>query len=144
MNKKLFFVLLIASCGTNENDSVNKETDSTKLEIGQIPSTKLIVENDTIKNAEIDSRQNKTESSLEVKVIYSDTIGYGYEIYNDGKLYIRQPIIPAIQGKQGFKSEFDAKKTGEYVKNKIEKGIMPPSITVDELKKLGVVNHSKK
>jgi hypothetical protein len=38
----------------------------------------------------------------------------------------------------GFKSKSDAKKVALLVMDKINKGIMPPTVTRDELKNLGI------
>lgn len=79
---------------------------------------------------------NENELSLEVKTIYNDSIGWGYQIYLNGNLYINQPHIPAIQGYKGFENKESASKIGEYVSSKIENNIMPPTITPDELDSL--------
>ncbi len=138
--KKLLFLILLVSCGSKETDENKVEQSFEELSNVEIPSPQLI-EIDSVNLKDSLAKGNK--SLLAVNVIHDDTLGYGYDILNDGKLYIHQPIIPAISGKQGFKTEADAKRVGEYVKNKIDNGIMPPTLTVDELKKLGVVKHIK-
>lgn len=130
----LLFLFTFFSCQSKEEEAVTESNSANELPV---------VENDTL-TAVPDTSMMKTikagkdKSLLEVKSIYSDTLGYGYEIYNEGKLYIRQPIIPAIPGNHGFKTKADALRTGNYVKEKIDKGIMPPSMTIEELKKLKV------
>lgn len=71
--------------------------------------------------------------NLEVKTIFNDSIGWGYQIYQNGDIYINQPHIPTIQGYKGFENEKSARKIGEYVMNKIENNIIPPTITHEEL-----------
>lgn len=44
--------------------------------------------------------------------------GYGYDIYNNNKLFIHQPTVPAMPGNSGFTTR---------------------TIAVDELKQLGVI-----
>jgi hypothetical protein len=72
----------------------------------------------------------KKESSFSTKITVNDTSGYGYEIYNNNKLYIRQPIIPAVEGNKAFSARSDAQKTADYIVNKLENGITPPTVSV--------------
>ena len=65
---------------------------------------------------------------------------WGYQILKEGKLYINKPTIPAVQGNKGFKSEEAASKTAEFVILKLELGVMPPSVTIQELDSLNVLN----
>jgi hypothetical protein len=64
--------------------------------------------------------------------------GWGYEIFVDKKLYIKQAYIPGIDGMHAFKSKEDAMKTGRVVLDKLEHGKVP-AITLNELKELKVV-----
>jgi Domain of unknown function (DUF4907) len=63
---------------------------------------------------------------------------YGYDIYVNGRLRIHQPTIPGQPGNAGFTKREDAKKVALLVIDKINKGIMPPTVTQDELKNLGI------
>jgi len=78
---------------------------------------------------------------VEVKPI-STSLGWGYEIVADGKIYIHQEFIPAIPGRHGFKTSEDAVKVGKIVVAKISANQLPPTITVDELREMGIVNDS--
>ena len=64
--------------------------------------------------------------------------GYGYKIFVDGKLYISQPSIPGLSGTAGFESKADARKIAELAISKIKQGIIPPTITLEELKTSGI------
>lgn len=70
---------------------------------------------------------------------YKGHNGYGYDVYVYGKLLIHQPHIPAISGNRGFATEADAQKVAELVVNKIKKNILPPSLTIEEMKDVGIV-----
>ncbi len=98
-----------------------------------------------------ETKENKSDKSdktnrFRIETYQSDTISgnsvssyrWGYDIYVDGRLYIRQPHIPAVNGIIGFKSEEDAMKTAELMIYKIEKNILPPSVDISELDSLGV------
>jgi hypothetical protein len=76
---------------------------------------------------------------VEVKPITS-SFGWGYEIVAGGKVYIRQEFIPAIYGKHGFRTSEDAVKVGKKVVSKINAKQLPPTITIDELREMGIIN----
>ena len=86
--------------------------------------------------------QHKTDLVfVEVRPI-SSSYGWGYEIIAGAKVYIHQEFIPAIPGKHGFKTSEDALRVGRKVVSKISAGQLPPTITVDELRELGIVKDS--
>lgn len=75
---------------------------------------------------------------MQVRVFPSGN-GYGYEIVMNGKPFIRQETIPAVQGNQYFHTEAQARLAGEFILGKIKNNILPPSVTVKELDSLGVL-----
>ena len=92
------------------------------------------------------SKTPPADSKVVEYVVVETENGYGYNIYIDGKLSINQPNIPAMQGTSGFDSEADASKIAELAVSKIKQGIMPPTITLEELKAKGIrtdINVSK-
>ena len=64
--------------------------------------------------------------------------GYGFDIYQKGAMMIHQNSIPAIQGNKGFSTEEEAKAVGALMLYRISNGIMPPSISIEDLDSLGV------
>ncbi len=86
------------------------------------------------------------ETTLTISVFKVDSTevngnrGWGYDILADGAIYIHQPNVPAIMGNNGFSSEENARKAGEFVIGKIRNNIVPPSVTPEELDSLGVLN----
>ena len=68
--------------------------------------------------------------------------GWGYEILANGKPYIRQQFIPAIEGHHAFKTKEDAVTVGNKVIEKMKHGEQLPSVSVDELKEMGVLKDS--
>lgn len=80
-----------------------------------------------------------SEEKYEVITTVNPDQTYGYQILKDGKLMIDQKNIPAIQGIQGFSSKKDAETTASFAIEKIKKGAFPPTISVDELDSLGVI-----
>jgi hypothetical protein len=73
-------------------------------------------------------KENITTNILEkpytLKVLHNN-IGYGYAIYGNGRLQIKQDFIPGIVGNQFFKTQDQAQKIGELVLSKISKGEDP-------------------
>jgi len=89
--------------------------------------------------------ENKPNSNTDSEIYSIETFenareNWGYKILNEGNLFINQPHIPAIQGNKGFKSSNDAEKAANLIIYKLEAGIIPPTITVEELDSLGVLN----
>lgn len=61
---------------------------------------------------------------------------FGYQILENGKLVIDQQNIPAVQGLKKFKTREEAQRLGNHVKSLIERGIMPPTVTLNDLDSL--------
>ncbi|MCD4696613.1 MAG: DUF4907 domain-containing protein [Bacteroidales bacterium] len=79
------------------------------------------------------------KDSLLVNIItFEIKDGWGYEIFINKKKYICQEYIPAISGLKRFESNNDANKVAKLVIDKISKGIIPPSVTIEELDSLKI------
>lgn len=81
--------------------------------------------------------ENKKDSLTYTIIINLDRT-YGYDILKHGKVMIHQASIPGKSGNKGFNRKADAQKVAMFVIQKIRKGEMPPTITKDELRNLGV------
>ncbi|MDP4130014.1 MAG: DUF4907 domain-containing protein [Bacteroidota bacterium] len=66
------------------------------------------------------------------------TYGWGYNIMAGNKIYIHQDYIPAVAGKQGFKTREDALRVANRVIEKISANQLPV-ITVKDLEELGIM-----
>jgi hypothetical protein len=55
------------------------------------------------------------------------------------RLLIHQPSIPGLRGNEGFKTKANAENVAKLVIEKLKKGEMPPTVTIDEMKKLKVL-----
>ena len=78
---------------------------------------------------------------LEAKPIQGP-YGWGYDIVANGKVYIHQEFIPAIPGKKGFASKEQAVAVGNKVILKMRNKQIPPTLSIEELKDLGVIQDS--
>lgn len=64
---------------------------------------------------------------------------WGYDILIDHKLMIHQPAIPGIPGNSGFSDKAAAENVAKLVISKMKKGEMPPSVSIDEMKKIKAI-----
>lgn len=118
--RKIFVLLLFIVCYTKPTSAQNQNT----LPLQQISKAK-----------DTNLYQN---SQITYKIIHGISQTYGYDISVDGRLMVHQPNIPCIVGNKGFRNKTDAKKVAELVIQKIRKGILPPTVAVNELKELNI------
>ena len=120
----LFLLFLIQSCQAEIEESAedNNSIISTTVPIDSVANADLLEADD-----------------FSFSTVFTDNQGWGYQIFNNEKLYINQPHIPAIEGVNGFSSEQKAAKTAQFAIYKIENGILPPTISKNELDSLGVL-----
>jgi hypothetical protein len=72
-------------------------------------------------------------------VIKAEAGTYGYDIYADGRQYIHQNTIAGVGGTKGFADTTFSGRTARLVIKNIREGESRPVVTVEELKKLKVV-----
>lgn len=137
--RKMFFLLLpvvLFSCGSEESE---KNTSDNIIQgnvlVDTVPDRiSAAIKTDTFPKV----YPNQKDTSYSYKITRGEK-GYGYEIFHEGKLLIRQPHIPAVEGNQGFSGEKDASTVASFVIEKLKKGISPPSVSTEELTKLGIL-----
>ena len=83
-------------------------------------------------------KQKINPDQYSLKVIPAESATYGYEIYSNNKLLIRQITIPGYPGNKGFKRKADAEKVARLITQKLSKGIMPPTVEKKEMDRLHV------
>ena len=95
------------------------------------------------KGASINPRFPSTEAhknaTLSYKIIPAANATFGYDIYSDGTLLIHQPTVPGMPGQEGFKTKTGAENTAKLVEKKITDGQMPPTVSIEELKKIKAI-----
>jgi hypothetical protein len=79
------------------------------------------------------------KAQITTKIISSANKTFGYEIIVNGKTLVRQPSIPAMPGNDGFTTKEKAQKVADFVVKKIRNNEMPPTVTVEDLNKMGVL-----
>ena len=83
-----------------------------------------------------DSISEKSVTEFELHVIQNEDQTWGYDILMGGRQYIHQDRMPAVGGNKGFIQERQAREAGELVLEKLNQGIMPPSISTEEVNKI--------
>jgi hypothetical protein len=84
-------------------------------------------------------QQKLAKNALSYKIINIANNTFGYDIYNNDRLMIHQPSIPGFPGNEGFKTKASAEKTAQLVISKINKGEMPPTVSMEDLKLLKAI-----
>jgi hypothetical protein len=64
--------------------------------------------------------------------------GWGYSVNIGARTYIYQDIIPALPGRNVFRSREDALRVGNRVADKLRKHQLP-TVSKEELKEMGIV-----
>lgn len=64
---------------------------------------------------------------------------WGYNILVENELILTQPCIPGMSGNEGFKTKADAESVAKLVIQKMKRGEIPPSVTLEEMKKLNLI-----
>jgi hypothetical protein len=77
--------------------------------------------------------QTQSSGTFEHQIVSAAENTWGYDIMMDGKLFIHQPFAPGIHGNRGFSTKEKAERAAKLVIEKINNGIMPPSLSVDEV-----------
>jgi len=133
-----FFVLLFfVSCSSPElKQSADISSDS--LTDAAITSDQQERAVPSVSGTVAEPIAGKGDFTIEVFENKDGTGGFGYDLLNGGKVSIHQPHIPAVSGTSGFATKAEAEKTANLMLLKIQKGIMPPTITVEELDSLGI------
>lgn len=125
-------VICLASCSESTEQSTPLEVKTVET---TSPSKK---DSDSKTTVQTTPAKVGKQSKLIAKPIYDAAAGWGYDIFEGDKLVVHQPHIPAIQGNYGFENADEALLVATKVIEKIDAGIMPPSLTKEELLQLGV------
>jgi hypothetical protein len=78
-------------------------------------------------------------SKLTFQVFQAENKTWAYDIFSNNQLFIHQTTIPGLPGNKGFKTRDAATAVAKLVIEKIAGGQMPPSVTIDEMQKIGAL-----
>lgn len=132
----LFLIFLLFACSEmpksdEEIDGLDQDEKEVIIETDEVDSLPPATENGT--------QTVSKKSKYRFESFETPNVGWGYSIYEGTKEFIRQPHIPAIQGTQGFATKDQADRVAKEVVRKLDNGIMPPTLSVDEMQKLGAI-----
>ena len=126
----LFYAALLISCSNQKDSEVNSE---------------VTPGNDTLKTQDVNNDEsygiesNDAKHDYSARIIYTDSLGWGYQIFDGNKMMINQIHIPSIQGRKGFKSRESAQITANFILYKLANDLFPPTVDEKELDSLGVL-----
>ena len=130
---RIWILALLALTSCIEEPEIRKEAptpDNRELPIKRQEKKKA---------SEKNKQQELVVENLSLKITDSEYTGFGFEILQGTNPLIIQPHIPAIQGIKGFESKEQAAIIGNYMIYKVNNGIMPPSISVQDLDSLKII-----
>ncbi len=76
--------------------------------------------------------------SYSYRIIEAQEQTFGYDIFQNNRIFIHQLSVPAISGNKGFPTKTDAEKVAILVVQKLRQNIMPPTISKSELDSLHI------
>ena len=79
------------------------------------------------------------DAEIKAVVIPAENNTFGYDIYVYGSVLVHQPSHPGLPGRAGFANTEEAMKVAELVIKKIRNNDLPPTVTIEELRELGVL-----
>jgi hypothetical protein len=105
-----------------------------------VTSKTVISANETPVKQDIKLQKNPyANANISIKIIPSVNKTFGYDILLYGRPLIHQPNIPGLPGHNGFTTKERARKVAAFVVRKIRNNEMPPTVTIDDLNKMGVL-----
>ena len=139
----ILFALPLAACGTAGTPPIEQvQLDATDIAVDDTAAAQA-APSDTRANAgaSFPAADQYAGSALSYTIIDTPNSTFGYDILANGKLFLHQTNLPGQPGNEGCKTKVDAEKLAEFVMKKVQGGEMPPSITGEDLKTLGIVKY---
>lgn len=126
----VIIVLLSAHC----------DDQSHKKAFKKVPVIAITLQKKSVRKTPKKASTNEQISTFRFETIFDPQLRWGYDIYQQDVLKIHQPHIPVIQGLKGFENANDAALVAKKVLEKLDAGMMPPTLTEQELIQLGVIH----
>jgi hypothetical protein len=103
-------------------------------------ATSLSADDPADKKEEVQEQKNPyADAEITIKIIPAANNTFGYDILLYGRPLVHQPHIPGLPGNDGFTTKERAQTVAEFVKKKIRNNEMPPTVTIEDLNKMGVL-----
>jgi hypothetical protein len=84
-------------------------------------------------------KSSYADAEITIRIIPASKKTFGYDIIMNNRLFIHQPHVPGMSGNDGFADMEKAQKVAEFVVKKIKNNEMPPTVTMDDLNRMGVL-----
>ena len=88
---------------------------------------------------ELQQKNPYAEAQITTRIIPSVNNTFGYDIIVNGKTLVHQPHIPGLPGNDGFTTKERAQTVAGFVVKKIRNNEMPPTVKIEDLNNLGVL-----
>lgn len=85
------------------------------------------------------SSDEKQKDDYYIVTFQNDTGGWYFKLFKGDQSFINQKHIPAIQGTKAFVDSLQAAKVGNLMISKLDNGIFPPGISIQELDSLKII-----
>jgi len=128
MKRGFYLLALLFTLSSANKVSAQQATHRAKAKGGQDPAQAQFPSGEAYKKANITYSLTPTVNNT-----------WGYVISVDNKPTIIQPAKPGMSGNEGFRTKAGAESVAKLVIQKMKKGEMPPTITIDEMKKLKAI-----
>ena len=102
-----------------------------------LPHTAALAPQDTAA-LRFPASENQRGAELTYLILPAPNGTYGYDIFSNGRLFVHQTHLPGVPGNEGCKTRGEAEKLAEFVIDKIRRGQMPPSVSPQDMKALGI------
>jgi hypothetical protein len=106
-----------------------------------LPRTSLSADEAPDKKEVKEQKNPYANAEITIKIIPSVNNTFGYDILLYGRPFVHQPSIPGLPGNEGFTTKERAQTVAEFVVKKIRNNEMPPTVTIEDLNTIGVLNN---
>ena len=104
-----------------------------------LPGTSISADEASGKEGVKEQKNPYANAEITIEIIPSANNTFGYNILIYGRPLVHQPNIPGLPGNEGFTAKERAQTVSEFVVKKIRNNEIPPTVTIDDLNKMGVL-----
>ena len=104
-----------------------------------LPGTSISADEAAAKKEVKPQKNPYANAEITIKILPAAKKTFGYDILLYGRPLVHQPTIPGLPGNEGFTTNKRAQEVAEFVVKKIRNNEMPPTVTIEDLNKMGVL-----